>query len=181
MKTSDAPGAKGGPAPAEDRREVDRALRRWQAGEADGVALDGPLPAEWPHCFVVALGDPIERSRLLAYGNAFARAFGLSLETRRPRHVVQQLPSTIARLILAGCDEARRQGGPVRREGRIERENGTGELYRAAFIPLGRQDGAAPRILGSFNSRPAAPAAAAAAGPPQFWRRLRERVFGTPQ
>ena len=67
--------------------------------------------------------------------------------------MVRQLPRRFADVFVRGCGDAHSQNEPIRIEGEIEREDGTRERYRAAFIPVGVKPNSLTHLaFGAFNS-----------------------------
>jgi hypothetical protein len=67
--------------------------------------------------------------------------------------MVRQLPKRYSDVFIRGCGEAEREGQPIRLEGEVARDDGTAELYRAAFIPVGVRENSITHIaFGAFNA-----------------------------
>jgi len=152
-----------------ERRQTERVIAYWEkkvaeaGGSATVAALDlGDIQSEeWSHRFVIAVDPVVENSALLLYGADFGRL--LDLPDKRAPHVpmVRQLPKRYSDVFIRGCGEADREGTPIRLEGEVERDDGTTELFRAAFIPVGVKENSITHIaFGAFNSRIAARLAA---------------------
>jgi len=76
--------------------------------------------------------------------------------------IVKQLPERFSDVFVRGCGNSHLHAAPVRMEGEVERDDGRRELYRAAFIPIARNENSPTRLaFGAFSSRIFAPALAA--------------------
>lgn len=146
---------------ARERRESERAIAYWEKKMAQvggqltvaGLDLSEMQSPEWSYRFVIAVDPVPENSALLLYGSDFGRL--LDLPERRTPHVpmVRQLPKRYSDIFIRGCDDAEREGLPVRLEGEVARDDGSAELYRAAFIPVGVRENSITHIaFGAFNS-----------------------------
>jgi hypothetical protein len=144
-----------------ERRESERVIRYWEKKLVElggsmtiaGLDLAEMQSPEWSHRFVIAVDPVPENSALLLYGSDFGRL--LDLPEKRAPHVpmVRQLPKHYSDVFVRGCGDAERQGLPIRLEGEVARIDGTAELYRAAFIPVGVRENAITHIaFGAFNS-----------------------------
>lgn len=144
-----------------ERRESERVIAYWEKKMAAlggrmtvaGLDLAEMQSAEWSHRFVIAVDPVPENSALLLYGADFGRL--LALPEKRMPHVpmVRQLPRHYSDVFVRGCGDAERQGEPIRLEGEVARDDGTSELYRAAFIPVGVRENSITHIaFGAFNS-----------------------------
>ena len=145
----------------QERRESERVISYWEKkaeklGTAPTVAaLDlGEINSEdWSHRFVIAVDPMVENSSLLLYGSDFAKL--LDLPPKGTPHVpmVRQLPRHLSRVFMQGCGEAHNKREAIRIEGEVQREDGTRELYRAAFIPVGVKENSLTHLaFGAFNS-----------------------------
>ena len=66
--------------------------------------------------------------------------------------MMAHLPARYVPVFAKGCMDAMLQGGPVRIQGAVDREDGQQELYRAAFIRLSVDAKRLQRLaLGAFN------------------------------
>jgi hypothetical protein len=144
-----------------ERRESERAIAYWEKKIAQlggamtvaGLDLAEMQSEEWSHRFVIAVDPVPENSALLLYGADFGRL--LELPEKRMPHVpmVRQLPKRYSDVFVRGCGDAEREGLPIRLEGEVSRDDGTAELYRAAFIPVGVRENSITHIaFGAFNS-----------------------------
>ena len=144
-----------------ERRESERAIAYWEKkieklGKSATVAaldLADMNTPDWSHRFVIAVDPVVENSSLLLYGTDFAKL--LDLPPKGTPHVpmVRQLPRHISQVFMQGCGDAHARRAPVRLEGEVTREDGTTELYRAAFIPVGVKENSLTLLaFGAFNS-----------------------------
>jgi hypothetical protein len=144
-----------------ERRESERAIRYWEkkverlGRSATVAALDlGEINTEaWSHRFVIAVDPVVENSSLLLYGSDFAKL--LDLPPKGTPHVpmVRQLPRHLSTVFMQGCGDAHQHRQAIRLEGEVARPDGTTELYRAAFIPVGVKENSLTHLaFGAFNS-----------------------------
>lgn len=153
-----------------ERRESERAIAYWQrkvATYGTGATVDAldlaAIDSEgWSHRFVIAVDPVVENSSLLLYGVNFARLLHLPSKSAPHVPMVRQLPRHFGEVFLRGCGDAHLQREPVRLEGEVCRGDGSRELYRAAFIPVGVKENSLTHLaFGAFNSCIAEPALAA--------------------
>ena len=81
-------------------------------------------------------------------------ASGIAAGTRQVRSDLRTAAGPIVPVFTSGCITSSLSGGPIRRQGTVERDDGRQELYRAAFIGL-KLDASLrhPLALGAFNCR----------------------------
>ena len=102
----------------------------------------------------VASDAVIEDATLMLYGANFAKLLGIPPERKPPLAMRHWVPNRFFQVFLDGCSDAFKLNTPVRVEGEVPCEHGQRELFRAAFMPIGRDSGTPVRLaFGAFNSR----------------------------
>ena len=153
------------PVPAQghpERRRSEQAITHWQKtfaelGEIPSVETLGFVDidtADWSHRFLILVDqNVIESSVILLPGREFARLMDLPAKKLPNVTLLKQLRKHYVEVFTAGCTDAHGYGEPVRRDGEIEHENGSRELYRASFIPVIVKESTETRLVfGAFNS-----------------------------
>jgi hypothetical protein len=117
----------------------------------DFSAMTGP---KWAHRFIISVGRVAEDCVLLFYGARFGALMELPANPEYSVPMMAHLPARYAPVFAKGCVDAMLQGGPVRIQGAVDREDGQQELYRAAFVRLSIDAKRLQRLaLGAFNCR----------------------------
>ena len=151
-----------------ERRDADRVIAYWeekQSAAAHGAAvstlaldLAAMRTEAWSHRFLIALGPTDESAALLRYGANFARIFQIPLDSEPPLELRQWLPKPLQAIFIDGCRGAIARKRSVRLQSVIEREDGTREMFRCCFIPIGAGEGSAARfVFGTYGSKPIEP------------------------
>jgi hypothetical protein len=107
----------------------------------DFSAMTGP---KWAHRFIISVGRVAEDCVLLFYGARFGALMELPANPEYSAPMMAHLPARYVPVFAKGCMDAMLQGGPVRIQGAVDREDGQQELYRAAFIRLTHRHEASP-------------------------------------
>jgi hypothetical protein len=149
-------------AAARERRVSERLITDWEQetrrlGNAlalmtlDVSAMAGP---KWAYRFVIAIAPIVEDSSFLFCGESFASLMELPEAPGHSVPSVAQLPAQYVPVFSKGCIASTLSSVPVRMHGTVEREDGTRELYRAAFIRLSLDANRQRHFaLGAFNRR----------------------------
>jgi hypothetical protein len=147
---------------APERRESERVITDWEEEtrrlgralalmELDFSAMSGP---RWGHRFIISVGRVAEDCVLLFCGAKFGALMGLPTNPEYSVPMMAHLPARYVPVFAKGCMDAMLQGGPVRIQGAVDREDGQQELYRAAFVRLSIDAKRLQRLaLGAFNCR----------------------------
>jgi hypothetical protein len=147
---------------APERRESEKVITDWdeetrRLGRAlalmtlDFSAMTGP---KWAHRFIISVGRVAEDCVLLFYGARFGALMELPANPEYSVPVMADFPARYAPVFAKGCMDAMLQGGPVRIQGAVDRQDGQQELYRAAFVRLSIDAKRVQRLaLGAFNCR----------------------------
>ena len=151
------------PAPAQhtERRRSEQAITHWkktfdQLGDIPSIETLGFANIEtpdWSHRFLILAdqSDP-ESSAILLCGNEFTRLMDLPREKSSKVTFLKHLPKNYLDVFKLGLIEAHHRREPFRREGEIEHEDGTHELYRVSFIPVIVKESANTKLVfGAFN------------------------------
>jgi len=147
---------------APERRESEKVITDWDEEtrrlgralalmELDFSAMSGP---RWAHRFIISVGRVAEDCVLLFYGAKFGALMGLPANPEYSVPMMAHLPARYVPVFAKGCMDAMLQGGPVRIQGAVDREDGQQEFYRAAFVRLSIDAKRLQRLaLGAFNCR----------------------------
>jgi hypothetical protein len=147
---------------APERRESEKVITDWEEEtrrlgralalmELDFSAMSGP---RWAHRFIISVGRVAEECVLLFYGARFGALMGLPANPEYSVPMMAHLPARYVPVFAKGCMDAMLQGGPVRIQGAVDREDGQQEFYRAAFVRLSIDAKRLQRLaLGAFNCR----------------------------
>jgi hypothetical protein len=140
---------------ANERRETERAIAYW----AQQVASFGYPALAWrdrdfehlmaeggASCFVIARAAAPRDHLLVAYGSQFAHLLGLHAEKSSCVRLVSEIPDQLSAAFLKGVRVAASRWAPVRVDGAIDLSSGRRQLYRAVFMPIGRD-----AVFGAFN------------------------------
>ena len=153
---------------APERRESEKVITDWEEEtrrlgralalmELDFSAMSGP---RWAHRFIISVGRVAEDCVLLFYGARFGALMGLPANPEYSVPLMERHPARYVPVFAKGCIDAMLQGGPVRIQGAVDREDGQQELYRAAFVRLTIDAKRLQRLaLGAFNCRVTEPRA----------------------
>ena len=144
------------------RRESEKVIIDWEHEtrrlgralaliELDYSVMTGP---RWAHRFIISVGRVADDFVLLFYGARFGALMGLPTNPEYSVPMMAHLPARYVPVFAKGCIDAMLQGGPVRIQGAVDREDGQQELYRAAFVRLTIDAKRLQRLaLGAFNCR----------------------------
>jgi hypothetical protein len=140
---------------APERRESERVITDWEEETRRlGRALALMELDFSAHRFIISVGRVAEDCVLLFCGAKFGALMGLPTNPEYSVPMMAHLPARYVPVFAKGCMDAMLQGGPVRIQGAVDREDGQQELYRAAFVRLSIDAKRLQRLaLGAFNCR----------------------------
>ncbi len=138
-----------------ERRAARATLALWRRSAADGALprlSDMGLHSDgdaWRHRFLLVVDPNPVRSVFIVCGAAARAAFHEAVIGR----ALEDVPPPGGEPLLEGCAIAARDRVPVEVEGAMEGHDRRPARYRAIFLPLGGESGAADYLMGTFGCR----------------------------